>query len=192
MKTVFALTLGGIATLASAQASVNVTTTIDDVDGLVDPGQQVLVTVTAEFSGAFAFAGYWFDLSATGTGAGVASDAAFLNGLGGLAPAPTANGGGYDDIQSANFPPSLGGNASNPIGLFQYVFTAQTPGTVVIGSAVNPASIFDGAAVYLIQQSFAATGAPTTNAPVTFVITPAPASAALVGLGGLALARRRR
>lgn len=191
MKTGVLFALCGCAAIASAQ-TVNVVATIDDVDGLVDPGQQVLVTLTAEVSGAFAFAGYWFDVSATGDGAGVASDGQYLNNLGALSAPAVANGGGYDSVETANFPPSLGGNTSNPIALFQYVFTAQTPGVVVIGSAANDNSLFGSAAVYLIQQSFAATGVPTTNAPVTFVITPTPASAALLGLSGLAASRRRR
>lgn len=189
MKIAAILGVAGLAAVASAQL---VTITVSSSDNEVAIGETATVTVTASFTGAAGFAGYWFDLVDSGTGAGGASDGAFLNNLGALAPPPTVSGGGYDNLQSANFPIALGGNASNPIAIFTYTFTGTAAGVVDLTTATNPGSAAPAAQVYLTSGSFAATPATTEVVGTSITVTPTPASAALLGLGGLAAARRRR
>lgn len=189
MKIAAILGVAGLAAIASAQ-SVTVTTTTSDNSLL--PGETATITVTASFTGAAGFAGYWFDIVDSGTGSGSASGGAFLNNLGALAPPGTVSGGGYDSLQAANFPIALGGNASNPIAVYTYTFTAGTAGVVNLVTATNPGSAAPAAQVYLTSGSFAATPAATENVGTSITIVPTPASAALLGLGGLAAARRRR
>ncbi len=186
MKIAAILGVAGIAAAASAQS---VTINIEASNYTPAAGEDVTVTVSAEFSGAAAFAGYWFDLVATG-GDGTASNHQFLNGVGALSPAPTANGAGYDSVQTANFPPALGGNASNPLALFSYTLT-YNGGVIELTTATNPNSAAPAAQVYVNSGDFAATPVATDVNGATIGV-PTPASAALLGLGGLAAARRRR
>ncbi|MEO1498840.1 MAG: PEP-CTERM sorting domain-containing protein [Planctomycetota bacterium] len=116
---------------------------------------------------------------------GFASAAIVLNDvLGDGATLTPGSGGGYNAI--------INGNTASP---FATLFPAGAP---LVGSG----NFGDDSGSFLptgtdvnsisVQWNFALSGFDSATGTSTFTVVPAPASAALLGLGGLAAARRRR
>ncbi len=196
MKTVkfAAAAVCGIAGLACAQGTMIITWSASDTgngDGVVEPGESAVMTMWAEMDpGATGFAGSIYDIAgdadwAAGT---VVSYDNFLDALtndGTLGANNVITG-----IESFQLPPLFNPNfdASNPIALYQIVWTpADYTGKFVTFSSQNHLN-FD------VYTDDFGTSVPYNGEVFSGLIkvVPAPASLALLGLGGLVAGRRRR
>lgn len=187
MKTTAILTIAGLAAAASAQSI-----TLDfDVDGVAGNSAAVAAsggswTVYASFTG-FAdaeayFGGFVGDWNATGDG--TASNLVSL--MAGNATTPSASGAsitGLNIFHSA----LLGTNDSgNPLAIF--TFDTAGSSSLTYSSATGVASMFADDGIFTLPDEF-------TDAQITVTsdsLVPAPGALALLGLGGLTAARRRR
>ncbi|MGP1273738.1 MAG: PEP-CTERM sorting domain-containing protein [Phycisphaerales bacterium] len=192
MKTFAMLAAAGLASTAVAQDTV-VT---------IAPAGGTSWTISAEYVGAplpGALATVWsdanFDLTSTD---GVISNVDLNQGFDTSAlGAPAIGGEGTGSVSiRATMPAGLLANAdldsSNPlaVGTFDYDGTAAGLSAVMVGQNSLSYSItnfpFSNAFFYQLANGDAGT------LSLVFNIVPAPASAALLGLGGLAAVRRRR
>lgn len=191
------LALAGIAGAASAQSTINWYWVVGDTgnnDGVISPGENALLSLYAEFSEpGLHYAGSIFDILGSAnldTGTYVSRGAnpklkELSNGDGVLQ--------GNNDILTADtfqlpefFNPGL--DKSNPIWVYSMEwmpndYTART----VSGSTNN----HQNHSIYINIYGSSIEFSPTIDG-FTFDVVPAPASLALVGLGGLVAARRRR
>lgn len=186
--------LGALAGLASAQVMTitwDITDT-GDADGVITPGESAVLTMFAEmdpmqvgFAGAIYGIGGDADWQAGAIGS-------YQNLVDSLNTGPGTLGAGnfITNIQNFQLPPFFNPNfdASNPIALYKIVWTPAdyTPKNVGFGSIdhVN----FD---VYT-DDFGTSTGYQGDVYSGLIKVIPAPASAALLGLGGLVGVRRRR
>ncbi|MEO1007095.1 MAG: PEP-CTERM sorting domain-containing protein [Planctomycetota bacterium] len=191
MKTVALVAVAGMAAAASAQSI-----SIDPASSTIGPGESVVVTLSAGFGpDDFAVAGVATDfISSVGsTGWSDLALIAPMDGPGTSAGAPS--GTGVDGIVAGqlNFPPAgIYADSSNPIAFWQATYTApdmvDTPFDVDLSTRT---SRFDVYLDMMSSLSESRLGDLTEGSGVIRVV-PAPASLALLGLGGLAAARRRR
>ena len=192
MKKAFALVaVAGVAAAASAQ-SVDIAVS----ETTIGPGESTVVTLSAGYgAGDYAVAGIETNFISS-VGSDGWSDVALIapmDGPGTSAGAPS--GTGVDGILAGqlNFPPAgIYADDSNPIAFWTATYTApaDVPDAFTVDLSTDTAR-FD---VYVARDSSASEsrlGSLAEGAGAINVI-PAPASLALLGLGGLAAARRRR
>ncbi|MEO1007096.1 MAG: PEP-CTERM sorting domain-containing protein [Planctomycetota bacterium] len=190
-KAVALVAVSGIAAAASAQSVV-----IDVANPTLGPGESTVVTLSAGFGGTdFAIAGIGTDFvsSVGSTGWSDLALIAPMDGPGTSAGAPSATGVDGIIAGQLNFPPAgIYADPTNPIAFWQATYTA--PAVVDDAFTVDLSTATDRFDVYIDM------GAATSESRLgdlvegsgAISVVPAPASLALLGLGGLAAARRRR
>ncbi|QKK08066.1 MAG: PEP-CTERM sorting domain-containing protein [Planctomycetota bacterium] len=192
MKTTALIAVAGMAAVASAQ-TMTISWTVSDTgngDGIIEPGESALLTMSADMNpGGDGFAGSIYDIIGTGnfdTGS-VDSNVNHLNEL-------TDDGQlqGNNDIllvESFQLPRAFNGNFddSNPIDLYSITWTPSDY------SARNVSGITRHVNFSVYTDSFGTSVEYTGDVSgFSFDVVPAPASMALLGLGGLVAGRRRR
>ena len=192
MKKAFALVaVAGVAAAASAQ-SVDIAVS----ETTIGPGESTVVTLSAGYgAGDYAVAGIETNFISS-VGSDGWSDVALIapmDGPGTSAGAPS--GTGVDGILAGqlNFPPAgIYADDSNPIAFWTATYTApaDVPDAFTVDLSTDTAR-FD---VYVARDSSASESrlGSLTEGSGAITVVPAPASLALLGLGGLAAARRRR
>ncbi len=194
MKLASLIAVAGIAAAASAQNTMTYSWSVSDTgnaDGVIQPGEAALLTLRATMAPtpAVGFAGSIYDIIG-GTNWTTGSLSNLTNLVDSLATGPgTLNGNNIMAIEAFQLPPFFNPNynASNPIAIYSLKWTPAdyTSRTVVVTDANHLnndvyVDTFGGNASY--------TG---VAGSASFNVVPAPASLALLGLGGL-VARRRR
>lgn len=193
MKSVAMIAVAGLAAAASAQTptmSMNFSASATEIN----VGETVTWTVSVSFTGLSA-TGYFGGLSgpqALGFGRFIASDNSlgtasnFVNYMAGEGVPATADGATVRDINVFNS--ALLGTNDSSIGVFyQFDVTASAMGQLSYDAA-GVATLF--ASNFIFNPPIEFTSWPVTSDVVNIV--PAPGAFALLGLGGLAAARRRR
>ncbi len=193
MKTTALIVVAGIAAAASAQGTMTISWTISDTgngDGILEPGETGVATLWAAMDpGAVGFAGSIFDLN--GDARYADGTHTFDNYLDSLTNDGTDMGNGHIvNIEAFQLPPLFNPNfdASNPIALGQLTYTPNSYANGVATFATENHLNFD------VYTDDFGTSVPYTGIVERgqFAIIPAPASMALLGLGGLVAGRRRR
>jgi len=192
MKKAFALVaVAGVAAAASAQ-SVN----IEVANPTLNPGDSTLVTLSAGFDAAdHAMAGILTDFISS-VGSDGWSDLAILEPMDGPGTNPgTGSSTGVDGIIAGqlNFPlAGIYADETNPIAFWSATYTA--PAVVADAFTVDLSTETSRFDVYIARDRSLSESrvADLTEGAGTINVVPAPASLALLGLGGLAAARRRR
>lgn len=199
------VTVAGLAASANAQNVMNLVWSSSHATANV--GDVVTLTLTADWAPArIGFAGSIFNIKATNGAGGTIGNAEgggdtegsflgrnptlrFVPGAGGTADASgniTGPGQGIDTFQLPPFfNPSF--NSKNPLVLYKFTYTVTdgTLRTITYTSEHINADVYDNTTGTSIRY--------TQNiVPASFDIVPAPASLALLGMGGLVAARRRR
>jgi hypothetical protein len=193
MKTTALFVVAGIAAAASAQGVMTISWTYSDngnFDGIIDDGETGIATMWALMEpGATGFAGSIFDINGDARWAdGVSTFDNYLDELSG--DGTNHGNGNITGIEAFQLPVAFNPNfdASNPIAIGQATYKPNSyAGGVATFTSENHLN-FD---VYTdnFGTSVSYTGVVT---PGAFTIVPAPASMALLGLGGLVAGRRRR
>ncbi|MCW5775177.1 MAG: PEP-CTERM sorting domain-containing protein [Phycisphaeraceae bacterium] len=192
------LALAGIAGAASAQNTIHWYWTVGDTgnnDGMITMGENAVLNLYAQFSAppGTAYAGSIFDIKGTSnwaTGTLLVADG--NDALGALSN-EDGNKQANNDILLVDtfqlpkfFNPGI--DASNPIKVYSIVWQpADYSARTVSGGTSGHLNH----SVYIDDFGTSLEFAPTISG-FSFQVVPAPASLALVGLGGLAAARRRR
>ena len=198
MKKALALVaVAGLAGIASAQSATMTVTANGGAAVSVAPGTAVNIAATATWGGTnVQFAGLKGAIKVAGdAGAGANFTSAFT--AGGLVNLGAFTGGSRTGIDIAVTPafftggfivPPSGNNTGLNIGSYQ--LTIATPGVYTVGFAADATA--PNIRLFPSTASPAFVEAQTTYVGATITVTPAPASLALVGLGGLVAGRRRR
>ena len=186
MKKAFALVaVAGIAAAASAQSII-----IDIDDDTLAPGETTTVTMSASYGGTdYAIAGVATSLIGGGDNWSDMALIAPMDGPGTSAGAGSGNGVDGVIAGQLNFPPAgIYADDTNPIAFWSATYTASAEG---VYDLVSETTKFD---TYIAMDSSTSESrlADLTEGSGTITVIPAPASLALLGLGGLAAARRRR
>jgi hypothetical protein len=194
MKLASLFAIAGLAAAASAQGTLTYSWSVSDTgngDGKIEPGESALLTMTGTMDpGATGFAGSIFDIVGvsnwdTGTVDVYENHLDALTGPGDLQ--------GNNDIltiEAFQLPPLFNPDfdASNPITLYSITWTPAdyTARTVTVGDTnhLNNDVYTDDFGTSVPYDGVAG--------QATFDVVPAPASLALLGLGGLVAGRRRR
>ncbi len=192
MKKAFALVaVAGVAAAATAQ-SID----IDVANPTLGPGESTVVTLSAGYGGSdYAVAGI-----ATNFISSVGSDGwsdvqliAPMDGPGTTGGAPSATGVDGIIAGQLNFPPAgIFADPTNPIAFWSATYTA--PADVADAFTVDLSTDTSKFDVYIAMDSGTSESrlGDLTEGAGAINVVPAPASLALLGLGGLAAARRRR
>lgn len=194
MKKALALVaVAGLAGLASAQTAT-VTTTANGGNAVsVAPGTAVNLAVAVTYTGGVQLAGLQGGVKVAGD-AGTGSNFAFNLGAGPLINTGSFTGGSRLGMDVASGPPLFFGInplwANQPVNMLSYQVTINDPGVYQV-IWQSPATA-PNARIYTSATSASFAEAQTTYVGATITVTPAPASLALVGLGGLVAGRRRR
>lgn len=199
MKKALALVaIAGLASLANGQAATMRVTANGGAAAVVAPGANVVIDATVSFTPGMQFAGTKGNLNVqgnVGSGSGFTSDFA----AGALVNLGAFTGGSRTGMDIAVTPAFFTGGfmvppSGNSAGIKLANYTLSTAG--VAAGTYTVAWNADATAPSV--RLFASTASPnfseatTTYVGATITITPAPASLALVGLGGLVAGRRRR
>jgi len=185
MKSITIAAVAGLAAAASAQ-SVSLSFSADATS--VNVGDVVSWTVSASFSG-FAdpwayYGGYVGSFDASDAGLGTSGN--FNNGLQGEGTPPTSMGASVGTLNFFNAALLGTDDNSNPIEIFSFDVTTGAAGALSY-SAGGVNTIFPDDGIFTLGEEYIAqVSSDTVN------IVPAPGAFALLGLGGLAAARRRR
>lgn len=189
-----AMALCGLAGLASAQGVMTITWAASDTgdgDGVVEPGESAVMTMYAQMNpGETGFAGSIYAIGGDADWA-AGTLVSYDNLLDDLTDDGTLGAGNtITGIESFQLPPLFNPffDASNPIALYSLVWTPADYGsrTVTFGSTnhlnFDVYTDTSGTSVAYTGEVF----------PGLIKVIPAPASMALLGLGGLLGVRRRR
>jgi hypothetical protein len=190
MKTAL-IAVAGLACAASAQ-TMTISWTVSDTgngDGIIEPGESAVLSMWAEMDpGATGFAGSIYDI--TGTGLDTGTMDVYDNLLDALTDDGQLQGdNSITGIESFQLPPLFNPNfdASNPIELYNITWTPSDYTTRTISGGTTHVN-FD---VYTDDFGTNVGYDGVVNG-FSFRVVPAPASLALLGLGGLVAGRRRR
>lgn len=182
--------VAGLAAVAAAQTgSWSVSVSYGGGGTSVNPTNPVArIRVSAEFTGAHAFAAGRFNVVATEAGW---TGAQAFPVLGGPNTNGTVAGGAVNDIRAGqvHFPPAIPGNPANPMVVWEMDWTTANFTSRSVGLSVTTLRF----AVYPSATSPASrdiTG--IGGGQGSIAVTPAPSALALLGLGGLVAGRRRR
>jgi hypothetical protein len=188
MKNAFALVaVAGVAAAASAQ-SIN----INVADATLAPGESTTVTLTAGYGGTdYAIAGIATNFVSSGGSDGW-SDLALIAPMAGPGTSVVAaSGTGVNGIIAGqlNFPPAMiYADATNPIAFWSATYTASAEGVFELSTDTSKFDVY----IDRMRSTSESRLADLSEGAGTITVIPAPASLALLGLGGLAAARRRR
>ncbi|MFG0304722.1 MAG: VPLPA-CTERM sorting domain-containing protein [Phycisphaerales bacterium JB040] len=195
MKTAAIIAVAGLASVATAQ-SATVFLQHDDADSTINVGETVTWTLSVAFTGGEVVSGVNMAINGDntlGTSSGMAYTATNGGNNGG-----TSNGAGIGFVNLTNslFIEAFQGILAlrdNPLVIGTFDFTAGAEGTLNYTIAKGQSS---SAFVSVAQSAFAETlFANPGDVAIeiqSLTIVPTPASAALLGLGGLVATRRRR
>ena len=195
MKKALALAVvAGLAGVASAQTATVTTTANGGAAASINPGESVTIAVNVGWSGGVQLAGLQGGTKVAGD-AGSGSNFAFNLGSGPLINTGAFTGGSRLGMDVASGPPAFFGvnplwSAPNPLNMMSYTLTISDPGVYQV-IWQSPATA-PSARLYENAGSISFLEAQTTYIGATITVVPAPASLALVGLGGLVAGRRRR
>lgn len=189
-----AITVAAVAGLATVAAAQNVgTITVTAADSTIAIGQMTTISVVLSdnISGNSVFA---FDVDVNGAGdagfslSDLTPDASVFGWNGSLGASTASGLGGSSDILGPDLDPSLDG-----VAVFTFKVTGDSEGSVTFtaadGAGPNPAMQWGEEGGIVINPAFYDS---IDFGSVTVRVTPAPSGMALLGLGGLAVARRRR
>ncbi len=191
MKTAAILAVAGVAAAAAAQSI-----SIDVMNPTLGPGESTMVTLSAGYGGSdYAIAGIGTNFISS-VGSDGWSDVqliAPMDGPGTTGGAPS--GTGVDGIIAGqlNFPPAgIFADPTNPIAFWSATYTA--PADVADAFTVDLSTDTSRFDVYVSRDSGLSESrlGDLREGQGAINVVPAPASLALLGLGGLAAARRRR
>ncbi|MBK7405420.1 MAG: PEP-CTERM sorting domain-containing protein [Phycisphaerales bacterium] len=193
MKTTALIVVAGIAAVASA-GDMNIYWTVGDTgnnDGVIDAGESAVLNMYAEMvPGATGFAGSIYNIGGDAEWAAGNLDS-YNNLLDALTNDGTAGANNsVNSIESFQLPPLFNPNfdASNPVHLYSMQWTPNSYAGQTVTGGSNGHLNFD---VY--TDTFGTSVGYTGNVTgFRFTVAPAPASMALLGLGGLVAGRRRR
>jgi MYXO-CTERM domain-containing protein len=195
MKLASLIAVAGIAAVASAQ-TMTYSWSVSDTgngNGTIEPGESALLTLSASMDPAPAvgFAGSIYDITGIwGWETGTVDS--YVNLVDSLATGPGTLGGNNDitGIEAFQLPPFFNAeyNADNPIALYAITWTPDdyTPRNVRVLDANHQNND-----VYT-DDFGTSEGYDAASTSGRFDVVPAPASMALLGLGGLVATRRRR
>ncbi|MBK7405422.1 MAG: PEP-CTERM sorting domain-containing protein [Phycisphaerales bacterium] len=196
MKLASLIAVAGLAAVASAQNSLTYSWTVGDTgnnDGFIDVGESAVLTLKGTMApGKTGFAGSIYDIAGDAEwSAGVVN--AYTN----MLKALTDDGdkqanNSITGIESFQLPPLFNPNfdASNPVTLYKITWTpsAYAGQTVTVGDTNH---LNNDVYTDTFGSSVSYTGV-AGKASFNVANVPAPASLALIGLGGLVAGRRRR
>ena len=192
MKTTALIAVAGMAAVASAQ-TMTISWMVTDSgnnDGVIEPGETAALTMYASMDpGATGFAGSIYDILGTGNWDTGTVDAN-INFLASLSDDGQLQGNNdITDIESFQLPPLFNPdfNANNPIALYQILWTPSDYSARTVSGETSHIN-FD---VYT-DDFGTSEGYRGDVSGFSFDVVPAPASMALLGLGGLVAGRRRR
>ncbi len=195
MKNALALVaIAGLASLATAQTANVVVTANGGANAVIAPGGVVNVAVTIAHN-QFSVAGIQGGSIVAGN-AGAGGSFATSIPAGALVVLGSFSGGSRTGVDIAFTPPGFTGgfavppSGTNPMPVFTYDITGLAVGTYSL-NWVSPASA-PNVRLYATAGSTNFLEAQSTYTGATITVIPAPASLALVGLGGLVAGRRRR
>jgi len=192
MKTTALIAVAGMAAVASAQ-TMHISWTVSDTgngDGIIEPGESALLTMSAHMDPAAAgFAGSIYDILGSSNWDTGSVDS-YVNSLSELTDDGQLQGN--NDIllvESFQLPAAFNGNfvSDNPIELYNITWTPNDY------SARNVSGMTSHVNFSVYTDSFGTSVEYTGDVRgFSFDVVPAPASMALLGLGGLVAGRRRR
>jgi len=195
MKTAAIIAVAGLASAAAAQ-SATVSLTHNDGDSTINVGETVTWTLSVAFTGGEVVSGV--NMAVNGNNAlGTSSDMTYTGTNGGN-NGGTSNGAGIGFVNLTNslFIEAFQGilaDRANPLVIGTFDFTAGAEGVLTYSVDKGQSS---SAFVSVAQSAFAETlfanPADVQISVQSLTIVPTPASAALLGLGGLVATRRRR
>ena len=190
------MTLAAVVGLATAATAQNVTFTLKPSAGTINVGETVSVELWAQMDApVFAFGAAKIDINNMQNGTnGTISNIALS--------APLAGGGvaaanGNNDLKTftpfqVHFPPLFPANTANPILVASFDWTANSAGKVVYAVDVLDDLGFTNRVVVIATSSGNTANRLGVESEGGWNVIPAPSSLALLGLGGLVAARRRR
>jgi len=193
MKTTALFVLAGLAAATNAQV-MTMSWTVGDTgnnDGVIEPGESAVLTMFASMDpGRTGYAGSIFDILGTGNWDTGTVDS-YVNLVDSLSTGPGTLMGNNDimGIESFQLPPFFNPSfdASNPIAIYAITWTPNdysSRGVALTSANHANFSVYTDSFGTSVEYEGVVNGA-------RFSVVPAPASLALLGLGGL-VARRRR
>jgi uncharacterized protein (TIGR03382 family) len=199
MKKALALAVvAGLATMASAQSATITTTANGGAAAVVAPGSTVQINAVVSWTGAVQLAGLKGAVTVAGNaGAGGNFTSEFT--AGSLVNLGAFTGGSRTGLDIGVTPafftggfivPPTGNSAGISFAKYDLNLTGVAAGTYAVG--FTPDATAPNVRLYVTTATPGFVEAQTSLVGATITITPAPASLALVGLGGLVAGRRRR
>jgi hypothetical protein len=186
VKNIAILAVAGLAAGAVAQG-VTLSFSADAAE--VNVGDTVSWTVSASFSGypdaSAYFGGFVGTLDASDAGLGTSGN--FANLMAGEGTPPAANGASVSSVNIFNAALLQTNDPANPIDIFTFDVVTSAQG-VLSYSASGTSTVFADDGIFTLGDEFSS----ATISSDSVNIVPAPGAAALLGLGGLVAARRRR
>jgi hypothetical protein len=182
------IALLAVAGLAAGAAAQGVTLNFSASASEINVGDTVTFTVSASFTGfqdpSAYYGGFVGSFDANDSGLGLAGN--FMNMMNGEGTPQAADGASVTGLNIFNAALLGTDNQDNPIDIFSFDVTAGAVGTLEY-TANGVHSVFPDDGIFTLAEEFAGS---TVSDRVSIV--PAPGAAALLGLGGLVAARRRR